>query len=73
MVNARTLPARILANLVIWGILVLGAFFILTFKDWTMGMELGFLCLCEFSLFLFSSSYCSEVSSEYTARYADVL
>ncbi|RMZ88112.1 hypothetical protein DV736_g4661, partial [Chaetothyriales sp. CBS 134916] len=45
MVNARSLPARILANLAIWGILVLGAFFILTFKDYSMGFELAILSL----------------------------
>ena len=43
MVNARTLPARILANVVIWGILVLGAFFLLTFKDYTMGLALAIM------------------------------
>ncbi|RMZ83416.1 hypothetical protein DV737_g1662, partial [Chaetothyriales sp. CBS 132003] len=45
MVNARSLPARILANLAIWGILVIGAFFILTFKDYSMGFELAILSL----------------------------
>lgn len=45
MVNAQSLPARILANIAIWGILVLGAFFILTFKDYTMGFELAILTL----------------------------
>jgi len=45
MVNAHSLPARILANIVIWGILVFGAFFILTFKDYTMGFELAILSL----------------------------
>lgn len=44
-VNARNLPARIVANLFIWGILVLGAFFILTFKDYTIGLELAVLSL----------------------------
>ena len=43
MVNATSLPARILANLAIWGILFLGAFFLLTFKDYTMGLELAVL------------------------------
>jgi len=45
MVNAHTLPARIVANIFIWGILVLGAFFVLTFKDYTMGIELAILAL----------------------------
>ena len=46
-VNARNLPARILANIAIWGILVIGAFFILTFKDYTMGFCFAILSLCE--------------------------
>ncbi|KIV85975.1 hypothetical protein PV11_01620 [Exophiala sideris] len=45
MVNAHTLPARIVANIFIWGILVLGGFFLLTFKDYTMGLELAVLSL----------------------------
>jgi hypothetical protein len=32
MVNANSLPARILANIAIWGILVYGLFFLVTFK-----------------------------------------
>lgn len=51
MVNAHTLPARILANIVIWGILVLGAFFILTFKDYSMGFEFAILSLCKYQFF----------------------
>lgn len=47
-VNARNLPARILANIAIWGILVIGAFFILTFKDYTMGFCFAILAFCEF-------------------------
>jgi Fungal protein of unknown function (DUF1774) len=46
--NARNLAARILANIVIWGILVIGAFFILTFKDYTMGFCFAILALCKF-------------------------
>ena len=49
-VNARNLPARILANIAIWGILVIGAFFILTFKDYTMGFCFAVLALCEFHM-----------------------
>ncbi|EHY59997.1 hypothetical protein HRR83_006358 [Exophiala dermatitidis] len=45
MVHAHSLPARIVANVFIWGILVLGGFFILTFKDYTMGIELAILSL----------------------------
>ena len=47
MVNAHTLAARILANIVIWGILVFGAFFVFAFKDYTMGFELAILSLCK--------------------------
>jgi len=44
-VNARTLPARITANIFIWGILVLGGFFLITYKDYTIGIELALLSL----------------------------
>jgi hypothetical protein len=47
MVHARSLPARILANIAIWGILGFGGFFILAFKDYTMGFELAILSLCK--------------------------
>jgi hypothetical protein len=47
MVNAQSLPARILANIAIWGILALGAFYLLAFKDYTIGFELAILSLCE--------------------------
>ncbi|EXJ58275.1 hypothetical protein A1O7_05700 [Cladophialophora yegresii CBS 114405] len=39
------LPARIVANIFIWGILMLGAFFLAVFKDYTMGLELALLAL----------------------------
>jgi Fungal protein of unknown function (DUF1774) len=45
MVNAHSLPARIVANVAIWGILAFGAFFIFAFKDYTMGFELAILSL----------------------------
>lgn len=44
-VNARNLPARILANIAIWGILGVGGFYVLAFKDYTMGFELAILTL----------------------------
>lgn len=47
MVHAHSLAARILANIAIWGILVFGAFFVFTFKDYTMGFELAILSLCK--------------------------
>lgn len=42
-VNAHSLPARILANVAIWGILVYGLFFLVAFKDYTMGFALSYL------------------------------
>ncbi|KAH9206011.1 hypothetical protein DL95DRAFT_79297 [Leptodontidium sp. 2 PMI_412] len=42
-VNAHILPARILANVAIWGILVYGLFFLIIFKDYTMGFALSYL------------------------------
>ena len=45
MVNATSLPARILANIAIWSILGIGVFFVLGFKDYTMGFELAILSL----------------------------
>ncbi|OCK77832.1 DUF1774-domain-containing protein [Lepidopterella palustris CBS 459.81] len=43
MVHAHTLPARIVANIFIWGILAYGVFFLVAFKDYTMGFELSIL------------------------------
>ena len=48
MVHAHSLAARILANIMIWSILGFGCNFLLVFKDYTMGIELAVLCLCEF-------------------------
>lgn len=42
-VNSHTLPARILANIAIWGILVYGLFFLVAYKDYTMGFALSIL------------------------------
>lgn len=47
MVHAQSLAARILANIAIWSILGFGCFFLLTFKDYTMGLELAILSLCK--------------------------
>jgi hypothetical protein len=52
-VNARTLPARITANIFIWGILVLGGFFLITYKDYTIGIELALLSLGKYWSYLF--------------------
>ncbi|KAF2464439.1 DUF1774-domain-containing protein [Lindgomyces ingoldianus] len=43
MVDAHNLPARIVANIFIWGILAYGVFFLVAFKDYTMGFELSIL------------------------------
>lgn len=43
MINSRDLPARILANVAIWGILVYGLFFLIIYKDYTMGFALTIL------------------------------
>jgi len=39
------LAGRIVANLFIWGLLMLGAFFLAVFKDYTIGLELAILAL----------------------------
>jgi len=41
--NAQGLVARIFANIAIWGILVYGMFFLVAFKDYTMGLNLSVL------------------------------
>jgi Fungal protein of unknown function (DUF1774) len=47
MVNATGLAARILANIAVWGWLCYGFFFLLAFKDWTMGFALSVLSACK--------------------------
>ncbi|KAG9228098.1 hypothetical protein BJ875DRAFT_266380 [Amylocarpus encephaloides] len=42
-VNSHHLAARILANVAIWSILVYGMFFIISYKDYTMGLALSIL------------------------------
>jgi len=42
-VNSHHLAARILANVAIWGILVYGLFFLIIYKDYTMGFALSIL------------------------------
>jgi len=41
--NATSLPARIIANIAIWSFLGYGLFFLLAYKDWTMGMNISVL------------------------------
>lgn len=45
MVGAHSLAARILANVVVWSIMVFGFLFLVAFKDYTMGFELSVLSL----------------------------
>ena len=47
MVNAQNLAARILANIAIWSFLAYGLFYLLAFKDWTMGFALTVLMACR--------------------------
>ena len=49
MVNAHSLPARIVANIFIWSILAYGVFFVVAFKDYTIGFELSVLAAGMFS------------------------
>ena len=48
-VGAHNLPARIVANIFIWGILVYGGFFLVAYKDWTIGLELSVLAAGKLS------------------------
>jgi hypothetical protein len=43
MFHATDLPARIIANIAIWGYLFFGAFFLFIYKDYTLGFALSFL------------------------------
>ncbi len=52
MVGAHSLPARILANVAIWSILVYGTLFLVAFKDYTIGFELTILSACKCFLYL---------------------
>lgn len=47
MVGAHNLPARILANVVIWAIFVFGLLFLVAFKDYTIGFALSILSACK--------------------------
>jgi hypothetical protein len=50
MVNSTDLPARILANIAIWGILVYGIFFLAVYRDYTIGFALSILTAGKTSL-----------------------
>jgi hypothetical protein len=47
-VHTDALAARIVGNVFIWGILAYGAFFLVAFKDYTMGFALSYLAFCEY-------------------------
>lgn len=47
MVGAHHTPARILANIVVWAILVFGFLFLVAFKDYYIGFELSILSACK--------------------------
>lgn len=48
MVGAHHTPARILANIVVWAILIFGFLFLVAFKDYYIGFELSILSACKF-------------------------
>ncbi len=60
-VNSHHLAARILANIAIWGILMYGLFFLVAFKDFTMGFQLSVLSAGEY--FLDSVSICAGIAA----------
>ena len=51
MFHAEGLAARIVANVAVWGFLGFGMSFLVAFKDWTVGFEMGWLTACEFVVF----------------------
>ena len=51
-VNAHTFFARITANIFIWSFLGYGFFFLVAYKDYTIGFELSILCAGELLLSL---------------------
>lgn len=50
MVNAHTLAARIVANIFIWSIFGFGLFFLVIYKDYTMGFSLSVLSAGKHSM-----------------------
>ena len=49
MIDTYDLPARVIANVAIWSILVCGMYFLATFGDYTIGFEMFWLSLGEHS------------------------
>lgn len=46
-VNAHSLPARLVANVAVWGWLGYGLFFLMFYKDYTMGFNMSVLSACK--------------------------
>jgi hypothetical protein len=46
--HSNHFAARIVANVFIWGWLGYGLFFLVAYKDYTMGFALSVLCFCKF-------------------------
>lgn len=47
MVHAHGLAARIVANVFVWSWLGFGLFYLIIFKDYTVGFEMAILSLCK--------------------------
>lgn len=45
MVNAQNFAARVVANIFIWDLLIIGGFFLVAFKDYTFGFAMSVLTL----------------------------
>ena len=50
MVNTYDLPARVIANIAVWSIVVYGMYFLATFGDYTIGFGIFWLSLGKCSL-----------------------
>ena len=74
MVGAHNLPARILANVVIWAIFVFGLLFLVAFKDYTIGFALSILAACmttPFEMTSISANSGQTSTRRTSARYQD--
>lgn len=60
-VNSNSLPARILANIAIWGILVYGLFFLVVYKDYTIGFALSVLTAGMFTSYIHIDFYILDI------------
>ena len=49
MINAHSLPARIVANVFIWALLLYGIFYLIAFRDYVMSFVIVFLVTGEAS------------------------